>query len=72
MGADHITAMNNRLRPGCMCCAYCSRKRFGTIVTVGEDADFQFYLPYLMMSQVLNWRHNCRLINFDIRRNWLV
>lgn len=42
----HITAMDDCLRPGCMCRSNSSSKRFGTIVTVGDDADFQFYLPF--------------------------
>ena len=69
VSAYHIAAMNNCLRPGCMRCGYSSSKRFGTIMTVGDDADFQFYLPYLMMNPVLNWRHNCRFINPYIKRN---
>ena len=72
MGTYYIAAMYNCLRPGCMRRGYGSSKRFGTIMTVGDDADFQFYLPYLKLRLVLNWRHNCRLINLDIRRNWLV
>lgn len=42
----HITAMDDGLRPGCMCRSNSSGKWFGTVVTVGDDADFQFYLPF--------------------------
>jgi hypothetical protein len=58
MSTYHITAMNNCFCPGCMRCGYSSSKRFRTIMTVGDDADFQFTLPYREMSLVLNWRHN--------------
>jgi hypothetical protein len=53
-------------------CRNSSSERLGAIMTVGNDTDFQFSLPYMMMSLVLNWRHNCQLINPDIRRNWVV
>jgi hypothetical protein len=45
MGTYHITAMYNCLRSGCMGCGYCRGKWFGAVMTVGNDADFQFYLP---------------------------
>ena len=72
MSSYHIAAMDNCLCPCSMRCGYGSGEWFGTVVTIGDDADFQFSLPFLKMTQVFNWRHNCRLINSAIRRNWPV
>ncbi len=42
----HIPAMNNSLRARCMCGRHGSSEGFGTIMTVGDDADFQFFAVF--------------------------
>jgi hypothetical protein len=39
--------MDNGFCTSSVGCGNGSGKRFGTVMTVGDDADFQFYLPYL-------------------------
>ena len=46
IGTDQITAMYNCFCPRSMSCGHCSGERFGTVMAVGDDADFQFSLPY--------------------------
>jgi len=47
MRANYITTMNDRFGPGRLSHSHGSYQWFGAIMTVGDDADFQFSLPYL-------------------------
>jgi hypothetical protein len=53
-------------------CGNGSGKRFGTVMTVGDDADFQFYLPYLDAEAGAQLAAQLSFINSHIRRNWPV
>lgn len=51
--AYQVAAMNHCFRPLCMSCVHGRQQRFGAIMTIGNDADFQFSLPYREVNQVL-------------------
>jgi hypothetical protein len=45
IGPYQVPAMDNRFRTCGMGCSNGSGEGFRTVMTIGDDADFQFYLP---------------------------
>jgi hypothetical protein len=45
--AYQVAAMDNGFRTGSMGCSNGSGKRFGAVMTIGDDADFQFFFAVI-------------------------